>query len=269
MVYMLTQVVPIVVVVLLSMIITRVATIALTLTGVSRQSARFQARSALSGAGFTTSESESMVSHPVRRRIIMWLMLVGNAGIVGVVGLLLFNTTRDLGRDNSASPIVTYTLIVVGIALVLFVLSRPRVDRFVSRVIRRGLRRYTDLEVRDYAALLEISGGFAISEKAVRPGEWLAGRDLADLALSHEGVLVLGVQRRDGAYIGAPTGTITLLPGDVVTMYGHQDRLEDLDNRPSGDAGQQAHDQAVQDQQGRQRREQRDADRQARRDGTI
>lgn len=267
MVYLLTQVVPIVVVVLLSMIITRVATIALTLTGVSRQSARFQARSALTGSGFTTSESESMVSHPVRRRIIMWLMLVGNAGIVGVVGLLLFNTTRDLGRD--ASPIITYALIVVGIALVLFVLSRPRVDRFVSRVIRRGLRRYTDLEVRDYAALLEISGGFAISEKAIRPGEWLAGRDLADLALSHEGVLVLGVQRRDGTYLGAPTGTITLLPGDVVTMYGHEDRLEDLDNRPSGDAGQLAHDQAVQDQQGRERREQRDAERQARRDGKI
>ena len=101
--FVLSRVVPIVVIVLLSMTITRIATIALTMTGVSRQSARFQARSALTGAGFTTSESESMVNHPVRRRIIMWLMLTGNAGIVSVVGLLFVTTSSRL-TDTSAGP---------------------------------------------------------------------------------------------------------------------------------------------------------------------
>lgn len=78
------------VIVALSMLITRVATIALTHTGLSRESARFQARSALTGAGFTTTESEKVVNHPVRRRIVMILMLVGNAGIVtGMASLML------------------------------------------------------------------------------------------------------------------------------------------------------------------------------------
>jgi len=49
----------------LSILITRIATVALTLTGLSRDSARFQARSAFLGVGFTTIESESVVRHPV------------------------------------------------------------------------------------------------------------------------------------------------------------------------------------------------------------
>jgi hypothetical protein len=49
----------------------RVATSALVMTGMARESARFQARSAFLGVGFTTGEAESVVDHPVRRRIAM------------------------------------------------------------------------------------------------------------------------------------------------------------------------------------------------------
>jgi len=52
-------------VVLLSIIVTRVASIALTHTGISREAARFQARSAFTGSGFTTNESEMVVNHPI------------------------------------------------------------------------------------------------------------------------------------------------------------------------------------------------------------
>ena len=65
-----------------ALVITRVATVALTLTGLPKQSARFQARSAFTGTGFTTGEAESVLGHPVRRRIIMLLMLLGNLGLV-------------------------------------------------------------------------------------------------------------------------------------------------------------------------------------------
>ena len=58
----------VVVVMLVSLLITRVATVALTLTGLSREAARCQARSALSGTGFTTPEA--VVAHLVRRRIV-------------------------------------------------------------------------------------------------------------------------------------------------------------------------------------------------------
>ncbi len=64
----------------LSLLVTRVASIALAMTGLSHDLAKFQARSAFTGVGFTTSEAEKVVAHPVRRRILMLLMLLGNAG---------------------------------------------------------------------------------------------------------------------------------------------------------------------------------------------
>ena len=51
----------------LSLFVTQLATIALTYTGLSLEAARFQARSAFTGTGFTTSEAENVVDHPVRR----------------------------------------------------------------------------------------------------------------------------------------------------------------------------------------------------------
>ncbi len=94
------------VVAILSLLITRAATIALTVTGMARPSARFQARSALTGVGFTTTESESVVVHPTRRRIIMALMLVGNAGLVtALAGMLAgFLRARLPARSSSRSP---------------------------------------------------------------------------------------------------------------------------------------------------------------------
>src|SRR6188472_4681707 len=88
--------VSVLVVVLVSVLVARVGTVALTLTGMSRESARFQARSAFFGVGFTTAEAESVVGHPVRRRIIMWLILLGNAGVISVLGTLVIS----FGGDN-------------------------------------------------------------------------------------------------------------------------------------------------------------------------
>lgn len=50
----------------LSALITRIAAIALAHTGLSTQSARFQARSAYTGTGYSTSESEKIMNHPVQ-----------------------------------------------------------------------------------------------------------------------------------------------------------------------------------------------------------
>ncbi len=54
----------------LSLVVARVAAKALILTGLDEGVAHFQARSAMTGTGFTTEESESVVNHPIRRRIL-------------------------------------------------------------------------------------------------------------------------------------------------------------------------------------------------------
>src|ERR687884_915149 len=102
--------VSVLVVLLVSLLVARVGTVALTLTGMSREASRFQARSAFFGVGFTTAEAEAVVGHPVRRRIIMWLILLGNAGVITTVGTLLISFAG--GGDHLTTVIV----LVAGLA---------------------------------------------------------------------------------------------------------------------------------------------------------
>lgn len=78
-------------VLVLSLLVTRVATVALSMTGLSQQVAKFQARSAFTGTGFTTSEAEKVVNHPVRRQIIMLLMIIRSAGLVTIIISLILS----------------------------------------------------------------------------------------------------------------------------------------------------------------------------------
>jgi TrkA-C domain len=196
-----TALVSVFIVLLVSLLVTRVATVALTLTGMSREAARFQARSAISGVGFTTSEAESVVSHPVRRRIVLGLMVLGSAGIVGAVASLMVSFTGAHG-----SQAFDRVLVLLGGILVLVLAVRSRwVDRRLSWLIRHLLDRFSDLEVRDYASLLDLAGEYRVMEIAVRPGDWVAGRTLGELHLRDEGVVVLGVSRGDD-YMGGSSG---------------------------------------------------------------
>jgi hypothetical protein len=229
----------------LSLLFTRVATVALTLTGLSRQSARFQARSALSGVGFATHESEKVVNHPVRRRIIMLLMLLGHAGVVTAVASLILTFVNVHGAGSLTLRVVA---LAAGLAALWGIATSQWVDRHLSNLVTRLLKRYTNLEVRDYAALLHLAGEYRISELKVEAGSWLASGSLEDLRLQDEGVMVLGITRPDGRFIGAPHGKVRLAPGDVLLLYGRAGSFQDLSRRPAGQSGWNDHRMAVAEQ---------------------
>lgn len=223
---------------ILSLLVTRVATAALIVTGMTRQSARFQARSALTGAGFTTSESEMVVNHPVRRRIVMTLMLLGSVGLVTAVAGLLAGFLGTAGTDER---LPRAGLLIGGLAAVYLFSLSSWVDQRLSRLILRLLRRYTNLEVQDYVRLLHLAGEYAVKEMAVQPADWMAGRRLGELRMKDEGVIVLGVAHADGTYVGAPGKDTVIRAGDVVILYGRDRVLSELDERRAGPAGDEAH----------------------------
>ncbi|MEX2290446.1 MAG: TrkA C-terminal domain-containing protein [Mycobacteriales bacterium] len=225
----------------LSIVVTRVATVMLTATGLSRDIARFQARSAFSGAGFTTNESESVVNHPVRRRIVLQLMLLGAAGVVTSLTSLLLSFA-----DADSSQTATRIAVLGGGLVALRVLAGSSlVDRGLTRLTEWALRRYTSLNVRDYDKLLHISDDYSVAEIDIRTGDWLTGRTLGDLRLRDEGVMVLGIYRRSGLYLGVPRMDTVVEDGDRLVVYGEEDAIPALAERPPGQEGDAAHEQAV------------------------
>jgi len=240
----LVPIVTLLVVVSLGLLITKIAASAMVYTGVSREMARFQARSAFTGVGFTTSETENMVGHPVRRRIIMTLMLLGNAGFVSAIASMI----PILSNAGSASGLGQLGILILGV-LTLWLVSRSRwLDYVIMRATGYAMQRFTRMDLYDYTGLLHFSEGYAVGEIRTGPNHWLTGHNLIDLQLKDEGVQVLGIQRENKEYVPTPKGTTFIRSGDVVIVYGRHDQIEELRNRERGTEGQQAHKRRVEEQ---------------------
>lgn len=228
------------VVVVLSLLVTRTAAVALTYTGLSQDAARFQARSAFTGVGYTTSEAENLVNHPVRRRIVMVLMMIGNAGLVTAISTLILSFVNQ-GEEEAIWMRVP--ILLGGVALIFGLARVPWVDRGIHRLIEKALRKWTDLDARDYAQLLSLSGTYGVSEMAIAKDDWLAHKTIAESALDQEGIAILGIHR-DGAYLGIPNRDTKIEPGDRVILYGCATQLAELDQRCQGVEGDRKHDEA-------------------------
>lgn len=228
-----------------SLLLTRIATIALTVTGMTRESARFQARSALTGVGFTTGESEAVVNHPLRRRIVMALMLFGSLGLAtAVAGLLASFLSADAGQASQR-----VLLLVAGLVAVYGASMSPWVDRRLNRLGVKVLRRFTDLQVHDVARLLHLSGEYSVKEMSADVDDWIVERPLSELGLREEGIIVLAVVRDSGAFLGAPSGATKIHPGDTVILYGRDDDFTDVATRRHGAQGDRAHEVAMEEQE--------------------
>jgi Trk K+ transport system NAD-binding subunit len=212
-------------IILLALFVNRIATVALTFTGMSREMARFQARSAFSTCGFTTAESESVVTHPVRRRIIGTLMLLGNAGFVGVIA-----TTLGAFSGKSTIPLPTRLgILVAGLSLLWALAMSKWVDDKLFRLIRWALKHFTDLDVHDYVNLLQLGSVYSVTEIRIGAEDWLVGQRLDELRLGDIGVNVLGIHRTDGDFVGTPTGGTYIRRGDKLIVYGSRENIAALD----------------------------------------
>ena len=233
--------VSLIIVLALSLLVIRVATVALAFTGLSEELARFQAQSAFFGVGFTTKESESIVGHPVRRRIIGVLMILGHAVFATAVSALILSF---INADTHA-VLARLLYIAAGVLILWIIFTSAWIGRKLSRLISWALRRWTTLDVSDYSSLLHLADRYTVTEIQIQPKDWVADKTLDELNLTSEGVLVLGVQRADGTYIGASTGQTKISEHDTMILYGRHQALAELDRRRAGLRGDSAHKKAI------------------------
>jgi len=233
-------------IIVLSIVVVRIGAIALELTGLSPEVASFQAQSAFSGAGFTTEESEMIVTHPVRRRVIRILILLGSAGITSSVATLVLTFVWQTGKN----ALVRMTVLLAGLVLI-FLFARSRyIYNLMKNIITKALDRWTTVRVYDYEQMLGLSKGYTISRITVRQDSWLGNRKLKELRLELEGVLILAIYRRmDGEekFIGAPRGETLIMPGDVLICYARQEVSKALSQRCKGYRGDREHEEKVEE----------------------
>lgn len=123
--------------VLIYIVISDIITVLFRLTGLTEENARFQVISLLTNSGFTTRESEAIVSSKVRRRIARATMMFGYAFTVTIVATMVnFFTTiskNDLDTLIKTIPLLVF-IVVLFYALRTSTMIKTKFDKRIERI---------------------------------------------------------------------------------------------------------------------------------------
>lgn len=201
----------------------RVASVALKLTGLPEQNARFQAMSALTGTGFTTTEAEMIVNYPIRRNIISWLMIFGNLGVVSVLSTLMISFVHT---DADVHSMLVQLAWMVGMTAVFFaIMLNPFIDGLICGFIGLVLEKCTFFGGRHYRRLLQLGNELSISEHQFFANESLSPDKVrAEL----DDFTILAIKRKTGKTEAFSLGIGKINPGDSLIMFGRDNAHEDF-----------------------------------------
>jgi len=220
-----------------SYLVVKAGAVALMMTGLSLDSAAFQAQSAFMGVGFTTRESETVVNHPARRRIIAWLMLIGYLSLGSVVASLVANFGR---ADDAGDWVMRIAWLGVG-TLSIFLLTRmPFVRNGIIWIFTRLIGSRKSIRLHDYESLLRVDEGFTVAHLTLEADNWMVGKTLREMRLTDEGIIVLSIMRETGNVFATPGPDTALRSTDKLLVYGHEDCLARLAER-NARGGEQEH----------------------------
>jgi hypothetical protein len=189
--------------------------------GLSPSAAGFEARSALVGAGYTTSESESIVRHPVTRRVASMLIVAGYFGPGILLALLGVSFVIPTDEDLSDRAVVLAVLVVA-----LLVIDRLGVFRAVGSKPAKALARRM-LDNTTFETWIVV-GDHAVGELIVPSEETRAAATIAALAAAD--LQVLAVDRGEPGQTTFPRAgrQADATPGDRVVVFGPRRDLDAL-----------------------------------------
>ena len=208
-------------IILLYWVITELFTFFFRITGLPAEKARFQVISLLTGTGFTTRESEIVLSSRKRRRLARITMLFGyvfNVTILSAfINVFLSMKVAQLGHQFLGF------LIPLATAAVIFIFMRvPKVHAWgESLFLRLADRIFDRKETFNAVMLLDNIGSESIAQVTLRhiPDEY-RGVTLAGTGLrAGTGILVMLVERRGGKPEPAQADTVFEI-GDKLTVFG-------------------------------------------------
>ncbi len=208
-------------IIIISTVIVRVAAFALELTGVPWEQAKFQALSAFSNSGFTTREAEQIVQHPLRRRIAATLIVLGNAGIVTTMGTF----AASLVNQETTDSLINAGVVVLAAG---FLLALMRWKAFTNRTrgwVQGWLTRRFDIQPPRADELLRLNEGYHLTRIVIGEKSPVTGKELRQLDLKSWMVQILAIERNND-FKPIPRGTDRLLPEDAIIVYGAEDAID-------------------------------------------
>jgi hypothetical protein len=214
-----------------SFIVVRIGAIAFQLTGVEWSMAKFQALSCFSGTGFTTRESELIVSSPQRRRIASILIVFGNAGLVTLIATFANSLRPRAGVPGFKIPFLDaevpswlvpwiHLLIIAVVVYVMFrVFTRAKFVRWLTNSLRQRLIKRELVERVTFEEMVIATGGYGISRLRISESSPILNKLIMESGLREGDINVLAVVRA-GETIANPKAAMKIQMGDELISFG-------------------------------------------------
>ena len=191
------------------------------MTGLPDERARFQVISLLTGTGFTTRESEVVLTTRIRRRLARITMLFGYVFNLTIVSAFV-NVFLSMNVIRVEYEFAGFLMPLATIAMIFVFMRVPKVhawgDNLLHRVVDRVLERH---ETFNAVMLIDYIGSDAIAQVTLRhiPDEY-RGVTLAETRLRADtGIMVMLVEHPGGKTTAAQADTV-FEPGDTLTLFG-------------------------------------------------
>ena len=201
-------------------LISEVFTVLFRLIGLPEEKARFQVISLLTGCGFTTRESEMILSSRSRRRLARVTMLFGyvfNLTIVSAfVNIFVAMKVSQLG-GWIYSFLVPLGAAILIISLFRFPGLRSRVDRWIEGFAAKltGDTGYNSI------LLIDQLGQNSIARVRLKTlPEALGGKTLAETGLKPDWNIIVLTVEHDNTPAEPPTAETVFSAGDRLTVFG-------------------------------------------------
>ena len=208
-------------IILLYWVITELFTFFFRLTGLPAEKARFQVISLLTGTGFTTRESEIVLSSRRRRRLTRITMLFGYVFNITIVSAFI-NVFLSMKLVQITNQFFSFLIPVGTIALIFIFMRVPKIHAWGDNLLRRVADHvFERQETFNAVMLVDNISTESIAQVTLRhiPEEY-RGISLADTGLRAEtGILVMLVERQGNKPMPAKADTV-FEPGDKLTVFG-------------------------------------------------
>ena len=201
-------------------IVIQIYSVLFRITGLTKEKASFQAISLLTNSGFTTSESEIIVSDRVRRRIAIAAMINGYAFSVIIVSLII-NVILSLKEDIQDQTLYVM-LYAFGVFILLIIITQiPFLKRLLEKFIQflavKVLKRNNNENI---IIMLDNYGRDSMAEVCLnRVPEAMVDVPLFEMKIKEKNHLNILMIKRNGKVIDVTKDTV-FKKGDRLVVFG-------------------------------------------------
>ena len=200
--------------------ISELFTILFRFTGLPEEKARFQVMSLLTGCGFTTRESEIIISSRGRRRLARVTMLFGYVFNITIVTAFI-NIFLSLKVTQVEHVFQGIFLPMAVVVLVFTALRMPGVRAWLDNLLARLAGKVLRQGQENAVLLIDYIGQDSIAQVMVRHvPEYLQDVTLAESGLRAKENLLVMLVERGGKNPAPPTAVTIFRDGDKLTVFG-------------------------------------------------